>query len=65
MTMTTTLTHTGDQAPHGDAGLMGRDHPLTFVLLLVEHGARRHRESAARRQRRQFRQRRPRLMLVR
>ncbi|RMF75326.1 MAG: hypothetical protein D6740_01025 [Alphaproteobacteria bacterium] len=60
----TVLTLAADQASDCRSGLTAEDHPLTFVLLLIDHGARQRRESTLRRQRRQFRQRRPRLMPV-
>ncbi len=60
----TTHTRADDRASDRRFDATAGNHPLAFVLLLIDHGARQRRERAARRQRRQFRQRRPRLMLI-
>ncbi|GIX16998.1 MAG: hypothetical protein KatS3mg119_1184 [Rhodothalassiaceae bacterium] len=61
---TTVLDLETERAARPRARAVPGGHPLAFVLLLIDHGARRRHESAARRQRRQFRRSRPRLVLV-
>jgi len=63
MTMTT-FTQTGSQTTDCRVDAIANNHPIAFVLLLIDHGVRRRQERAARRQRRQFRQQRPRLMPI-
>ncbi len=60
----TTPTPAADQTADRRFAVTAGNHPLAFVLLLIDHDVRRRREQAARRQRRQFRRRRPRLMLI-